>query len=182
MLTILGNIWACILWGGLISIVLIVFLYFLLRILFPGYSLSVSGTFVLCVLGLLLFIQSFMLTGALYAKSYINDIRVFALNLVERMDNPVQSLTQNEQSEFLQTQISTQYPALKPYLKQFDADFGKEGKDVALTISKNIKSFIHNYILRRILWMCGFMGIGFLILRHLRPKVPAYYADIDLDL
>lgn len=179
MFDILSNIVACMLWGAIISIGIVIGLYVAFRVLIPSWSLSLSSALTLFMLFLFLFVQSFLLTGAIYAKGYADDLAASADRFIDQKNSQLKVTTAAQQSQQLKQTISEQYPVLKPFLRKTD-NAGIDQSDIT-GIARKLKSLINGYILRRVLWMAGFITAGTILLLCMKPRYnkAAFQTDID---
>ena len=151
---ILGNVRGSIFWGAVIAIVVTFAIYALAKQL--DRSDSVLTWCILAVLLLFAGVQSSMMTGALYAKGYVDDVSTYAANLLPEKNN-----TQNAVSDFqrIRQQIEEEFPLSKSIFEHFDADdiqqYTDSGHTVVEFIADEMKSTINYYILRRVAWLLG---------------------------
>ncbi len=164
MFTIIGNTIICIFWGIVISGILTILLFKITKALCPSYSRSFLSGLILFILSIFLFAQSAMLAGAIYAKGYVNNINAAA-----------------GQAGQIKQKISDEYPIISSYLNQLNITDVSAG-DTAIAFIKEIKSIINYYIMRRILWMAGFMMTGMAVLRLCTPRQRRYDYDNNWDL
>lgn len=181
MFAIFGNIFSCILWGFLLTVILVFLVYIILRLLSPSFTLSPVSFIIFALLLIFIFAQSFMLVGAINVKSTVNSIGGNIASMIGQVESSTQSVIQ--QSVELKNDIAEQYPLLSPFLNKVGVVVpdGVNG-NVVLDVITEIKSSINYYILRRILWMIGFMAVGVTIIAIAQPKKPNYNYDDDLDL
>lgn len=171
MFTFIGNIIACIAWGTIISVMLLIILHIIMKALYPSYSLSIPSTCVLFVLFIFLFAQSTMLAGAIYAKGYVDDIETLTISLIHETGHASKQLTSTEQAKEMIQKIEKEYPALSSYLNKIDtATITGGGTAIAIALSRDLKSEINYYILRRVLWLAGMMIAGRILLACTRRK------------
>lgn len=171
MFTFIGNIIACIAWGTIISVMLLIILHIVMKALYPSYSLSIPGACILFLLFIFLFAQSAMLTGAMYAKGYVDDIEVLAVSLIHETGHASKQLTSTEQTKEMIRKIEKEYPALSSYLSKIDTGtITGGGTAIAIALARNLKSEINYYILRRVLWLAGMMLTGRILLACTRRK------------
>lgn len=171
MFTFIGNIMACIAWGTIISVMLLITLHIVMKALYPSYSLSILGACVLFVLFIFLFAQSVMLVGALYAKGYVEDVEKLTVSLIHETGHASKQLTSTEQSKEIIQKIEKEYPALSSYLSKIDTGtITGGGTAVVIALARDLKSEINYYILRRVLWLAGMMLTGRILLACTRRK------------
>lgn len=179
MFTFISNIIACIAWGTAISVMLLIVLHIVMKALYPSYSLSLPGTCVLFILFIFLFAQSVMLAGALYAKGYADDIETIAVNFIHESRHTSKPLTSTEQAKEMIRKIEKEYPFISSYLKKVNtAHITSGGTAIAIALSRDLKSEINYYILRRVLWLAGMMLVGKILLAWTRRK---QYAQHNTD-
>lgn len=164
MFTIIGNTIICIFWGIVISGILTILLFKITKALCPSYSLSFLSGLTLFIFSIFLFAQSAMLVGAIYAKGYVNDINAAA-----------------GQAGQIKQKISDEYPIVSSYLNQINVT-DVSAENTAIAFIKEIKSIINYYIMRRILWMAGFMMAGMAVLRLCTSRQRRYDYDDKWDL
>ena len=121
----------------------------------------------------------------MYAKGYVDDISTYANSLVTAGADAVQSGTDAvpSVSDFnrIRQQIEDQFPMAKPVLDRIDVgdldQYVASGHSVVDFIANELKSTLNYYILRRVLWLMGFVLValvGILLLN--RPR------DYTLDM
>lgn len=171
MFTFISNIIACIAWGTIISVMLLIILHIVMKALYPSYSLSIPGACILFLLFIFLFTQSAMLTGAMYAKGYVDDIEVLAVSLIHETGYASKQLTSKEQTKEMIRKIEKEYPALSSYFSKIDTDtITGGGTAIAIALARDLRSEINYYILRRVLWLAGMMLTGRILLACTRRK------------
>lgn len=149
---ILDNVIGCIFWGVTIAIVSTMIVCILCKLL---YRLSPIAYIILLILFILTGAQGAMLAGATYLKGYVGDAR----EIIEVTGGTMKT------HEEMYDLILNKYPVLQPFLdcidKQdtIDSQTGKE-MDIVSYISNKINDTITYYILRRVLWLIGFMAIA----------------------
>lgn len=165
MFTFIGNIIACIAWGIVISVILLIVLHIIMKALYPSYSLSIPSICVLFILFIFLFAQSAMLAGAIYAKGYVDDIETLAVSLIHETGHMSKQLTPTEQTKEMIRKIEKECPALSSYLSKIDTGtITGGGTVIASALARDLKSEINYYILRRVLWLAGMMLAGRILL------------------
>ena len=126
-----------------------------------------------------------MMVGAMYAKGYVNDISTYANSLVTVGADAVQSGTHpvSSASDFnrIRQQIEEQFPMAKPVLDHIDISdldqYVASGHSVVDFIADELKSTFNYYILRRVLWLMGFVLVSLVAILLLnRPR------DYTLDM
>lgn len=184
MFTFIGNIIACMAWGIIISGVLITILHLVMKALYPSYSLSIPGACVLFILFIFLFAQSTMLSGAMYAKGYVDDIEALAVSFIHKAGDTSKQTASTEQAKEIIRKIEKEYPALSSYLSKIDTDaITGGGTALAIALTRDLKSEINYYILRRVLWLAGMMLTGrFLLACTKRKQYTGHSSDSERAL
>lgn len=174
---IVGNIFGCLFWGALIAIAVTIAVWLLCLVLDRVASLLTY--IVLVVLLLLTGVQATLMVGALYSKGYVTDIGDYANSLFLRDKGDTMS---NMDIDNLCVRIVNEFPVAKPLLDKMDTSglqaYVAKGHTVIEYVTDDLKSTLNWYILRRVLWILGFVGgavVAILILN--RPHDYTY--DID---
>lgn len=143
--------------GFIITIFLLVLLFMVLNGLFPNFFKPVSAL-VFVVLAGLLFAQSVMLMGAYYTYRELDSSFIMTFEV----DQPQES----DLLGTLYSEFKEQYPALSV----LDAYLPDQQKVSAISsqtlaeINKQLSRSIKMFMLRRVLWMLGFLSFfGFLL-------------------
>ena len=182
---LIGNIIGSVFWGLIITIVVVGGVFLLCKALVSYRASSLLSLGILLVLFVLAGAQSTMMVGAMYAKGYVDDISTYANSLVTAGADAVQSGTDAvpSVSDFnrIRQQIEDQFPMAKPVLDRIDVgdldQYVASGHSVVDFIANELKSTLNYYILRRVLWLMGFVLValvGILLLN--RPR------DYTLDM
>lgn len=180
MFTFIGNIIACIAWGIIISVMLLIVLHIIMKALYPSYSLSIPSVCVLFALFILLFAQSAMLAGAIYTKGYVDNIETLAVSLIHETGHASKQLTSTEQTKGMIRKIEKEYPALSSYLSKIDTStITGGGTAIAIALARDLKREINYYILRRVLWLASMMFAGRILLAYTRRKQYAGHSAAD---
>lgn len=158
---IIGNIIGSIFWGAVLSVLVVLLAYFVCRAIRTQSVQSVAAIVVLGVLLLFAGAQTTMIAGALYGKGYVNDISGYANSLVSAGSETVENVTDFEE---LRRQLSDQFPMAKPILDKIDgsgaAQYVSKGHTVVDFVADNLHDTLNYYILRRILWLIGFVVVA----------------------
>lgn len=169
------NIMLALLWGGLLSVVLVVLLYLLVRALYPSCKLTLLSGLVMFVLWIFVFVQSTMMVGALYAKGYVDDLKTMVATFMEKGTDVSDSLNYLQQADQLKQNLSEQYPILESYLDRLDiSELLDRNMPVEIVLAEGIKEMIHFYILRRVLWMLAFLLVGGILYHSFQRKGSSY--------
>lgn len=173
MFALIGNIIVCILWGAFLSSVFVALLYAVVRVLWHAIPFSLLTFFIALTTWILIFFQSTVLVGAMHAKEYVDDIAVLATKLMEQMNTPCQAFSPNDVEQFKQ-KLTEEYPLLSSYINKVETAAFTSG---SIDLVKEVKNQINCYILRRVLWIGGFMIIGGFLLGWSRPQ----YRQMPVD-
>ncbi len=182
MFTIIGDMMACLLWGGLLSVGLVVCLYVVFRKCCPSYTLSLVSGLLLFVLLIILFIQSFMLVGAIHAQRYVDAGRIISEQVMGTIEKDAPSLTAMQQADLLTQEITRQYPVLEPFIQRVDlAAYTRGGKEMVADLLDVTQQMIQSYLLRRILWICACMAMWWIVARLSGAKKQPVYRYEEYD-
>lgn len=182
---IVGNIVGTVFWGAILAIVVVVLTYSVCRAI---RSQSVQSVTAIAILGVLLLFagaQTTMIVGALYGKGYVKDISGYANSLVSAGSEKVESVTDFEE---LRRQLSDQFPMAKPVLDKIDgsgaAQYVSRGHTVVDFVADNLRDSLNYYILRRVLWLIGFVVVAMasILLTGDKRKRKSYgVQEFDMD-
>ena len=183
---ILENIFGCVFWGTILAIIIVTVVYLLYRQLAPSGRKSIMTHLLLFVLFLFVGAQTTMTVGALYAKGYISDISNSVNSIIGNTADQVNPTVDYVESTIYE--LKSQYPFAAPLLNK--VDIGKAtryveggGHSVVDFIASNLHETVNYYILRRVLWMIGFVliaMIGMLLLSNKRRQ-PASMSQSSFD-
>jgi hypothetical protein len=148
-------------WGGLIALLLTGGVYLLCSSAGSGSLRSAGAYIVLLLLLILLGVQSTLMVGGFYAKGYVSDAQeVIAAVLPQTVDG-VGDASPMSYDE-LRERVTDEYPLLGPLFDKIDptaiSEYIKDGGNaVAKFVGDNLTDSINYYIVRRVLWMVGFV-------------------------
>ena len=183
---ILGNFFGCVFWGTILAIIIVTVVYLLYRQLAPSGRKGIMPHLLLFVLFLFVGAQTTMTVGALYAKGYISDISNGANSIIGNTADQVNSTVTDIESTIYQ--LKSQYPFAAPLLNK--VDIGKAtryveggGRSVVDFIASNLHETVNYYILRRVLWIIGFVVLALIgmLLFSSRKRQPAPQTSTDFD-
>ena len=153
-----------ILWGILVSALLMGVLLFVLVLLSPG---SVRTT-IFYITGVILFplltFQTTLLVGAYKASGYVQDARTYLVRVAESASDGVEAVCD---TDFVES-AGSQFPMLQPFLKDVTA-LTDNGQETVQGFTDELQSAIDSYILRRYLWAGGFVLVACLLVLLIRP-------------
>lgn len=166
------NLISALLWGGILSVVFVVLLYLLMRALYSSYRFTLWNVLLLLVLWILLFAQSTMMVGAMYAKGYVDDVQELVSSIANQANGTFGQLSSAEQVEQVKQAIHDELPAVSSYIDKIDVKSIADGSTgFAVGIAQVMKETINYYILRRILWITGIIIGGGILLVWMRPRM-----------
>jgi predicted PurR-regulated permease PerM len=177
---IIGNILGSVFWGAVIAIVITALVFLVCQVL--DRSRSPLTYIVLAVLLLLAGFQSTMMVGAMYAKGYINDIGDYATMLIDSGEDMA-----GEIADFnaLRSQLEKEFPLASKLLDDIDTSelqaYVDKGNNMANFITDHVRSEVNYYILRRVLWMTGFIVIAFAAILFFNRRHDYTYDINNLD-
>ena len=174
---IVGNMIASLFWGALMAVVLTAAVWLLCRVLDRASSLATY--IVLLVFLLLVGAQCSMVVGAMYAKGYVTDIENYANTLLSNGDD---FAGQAADVKSVLSQITDKFPMAAPIIDSIDIDDAQEymakGHSLVSYIAADWNSTLNYYILRRVLWIAGFILVAVIAIVCLN-KPTDYSYDIN---
>ena len=146
----------CILWGAAIAIIMTVAVWLLCQVL--DRAASPLTYVVLAILFVLNGAQATMMIGAMYGRGYVADMGEYVNSFVGQGENVTASINDFDN---LRGQLENDFPMMKTVLDKIDTSklrsYMEEGHSIVDFVTDELKSILNWYILRRILWMLGFM-------------------------
>lgn len=154
MSILFGNILGSILYGFLLSLLLIGICYLIPQGLYahPKYP---AGSIAVMVIAFFFFLfQSTLLVGGFKAKKYIGQIQAVVTSLPIGNQNDVLS---TEDCRQLIDRATAQYPFLSGRLRELQQISGtiSNRSDLAAAIGRQLRSQVNGYIARRFGWLAG---------------------------
>lgn len=167
---VLFNVVSCIGFGVLLALVLSLGLVFLAMKLFSPVRIKLFSWVLLLFMTLLICYQSVLLVGGGYAKSYMNDISESVLTVVNTtrtaIDGTVSTFYQHEQ---VLEDLTEKYPLLQSYISEINLqEYINSGLSVPEIVVKELNSMVNFYMLRRVLWILGFLLLGVIVVAYSR--------------
>jgi len=171
---VIGNIIGSIFWGAVLAVLVVLLTYVVCRAIRVQSVQGLSAIIIFIILFLLAGAQTTMIAGALYGKGYVDDISNFANSIVSSSSDAVDF-------EELRHNLSDEYPIAKPILDKIDgsgaANYVSKGHTVVDFVTDNLNDTLNYYILRRILWLIGFVVVaisGILLLADNKKQNKSY--------
>lgn len=155
-------------WGLIITLAIVGCVYLLCKVLISYRATSISSLAILVILFVLAGFQSTLMVSAMYAKGYVDDIGIYANSLVSTSADAVKSGADaiSSVSDFngFRQQIEDRFPIAKPVLEHINVNelnqYMASGHSVVDFITDELKSTFNYYILRRALWLLGFVLVA----------------------
>lgn len=145
-------------YGVIISIVIMVILYAVLKSINDGIVHTVPFFATGVFLAVLLIIQCTLMVGAIQAKGTTEAACIYLNQILEDYSGTVGA--QDSQEVF--DKVAEQFPLIGTFIDYTDFS-GHEISELPNVVANNINDFFTLYIWRRVLWIAGFVIIGCLI-------------------
>ena len=161
LFNILTNSIGSLFWGALIAIVVTGVVWFVCQLLNRGRP--PLAYIVLAVLFILTWTQATMMVGAMKAKGYVEDIGDYANSLVSTGSEVVESATNFEE---LRQQLSDQFRIFLRIEQGHVSDaaqYVSKGHTLVDFVADNLNDTLNYYILRRVLWLIGFVVVAMVV-------------------
>ncbi len=177
-----GNLIGSIIWGTLIAACVVGALWGVLRKLRVDVIQSPLSLIVLAVLFFLLGAQSTLLAGAFRLRGYTDEIASYVSSIVNTEES---SLMDIEDIKSMRERLIDEYPVAKPFLESLDIqtamDYVKNGRGLVSYVSDGINGMLSRYMLRRGLWMAGFvlLAMTIVLLTNRRRDYTYDFSDMD---
>ena len=174
---ILRYSFSSIIWGILISVACMALFIFLIKGWYKDATFSPISYIIGVVLFIFLSIQCILTIGSLKILDTTDYYEVQIANIVEKTYDAADEVTMGNAADIIKSVID-QHPLLQYYISGGEFT-GFTAKELPHAIADELRSFMHWYIFRRILWCLGFVIIGaFLVIRSLdkrkRLSKPSY--------
>lgn len=148
--SLLFTAFSSIFYGVIATVVIMVFLYTLLKCIerraVQGISFYITGVF----LFVLLSVQMSLLIGSMKVKNGLQSVEIRINQIIEGTYGIVSA----NDSQLLLDQLNEEFPLMSLYVDT--ADFsGNDVRDIAVVMSDTIDDFLTSYIWRRIGWIVG---------------------------
>lgn len=158
----LGNILGCIFWGAVIAVAATAAVWLICRLI-SGNLNSLGACIVLTVLFILAGAQGSMITGAFYLRGYVDEAHDAVAALVPTIETG--NLEQASANiDEIKKRVFEEYPMLEPFADKIDLSqiesYAQSGTAMADTVAKQFNDSLAYYILRRVLWLLGFMIVA----------------------
>lgn len=169
-----------IIWGILITVFSMVLFFTLIRGWYKSAVFTPFSYLIGTVLLFLLMFQCTMIVGALKINSLSQRFETEFRQIINQRYQADQDVSLKQADDVIQNVIQ-EYPVLEHYIAGGEFT-GFKAKDLPQAISKELRSFMWFYILRRLLWCLGFVVIGAILIiqsisntyRNNRKKMSAY--------
>ena len=149
----LGNLFL----GILLTVIGVALMFILIQSWFSNSTFTSISYIVGGILFLFLSFQAVLLCGSVTIKSYCDDVEVTINSWIKNI--PVEAKFDKKSSQQILNQITQEWPLVGYFLD--DADFtGHTPVDIAQSMTKEIRSYMDGFILRRIGWSLLFVVCG----------------------
>lgn len=163
MFTLVGHLFASIIWGVLLAIILLIILRALIKIIFSPYTYSISSLLIVSVAFVMLTWQTIQMVGGFYAKGYVATVVETATAALPE-DGVALSTEQvrklNEQVKQLQSTLGYKFDNLEGYLSQIEAGVRLNRTEIIKTISFGFQSTVNWFIWKRVFWILGIVVVS----------------------
>ncbi len=155
---ILRYSFSSLIWGVLISIACLALFVFLIKGWYKDATFSPISYIIGAVLFVFLSIQCILIVGSLKILDTTDYYEVQIANIVDKTYDAADEVTMGNADDIIKSVIAD-YPLLQYYISGGEFS-GFTAKELPHAIAEELRSFMHWYILRRILWCLGFVIIG----------------------
>lgn len=166
--------------GILLTAIGISLMFFLIQCWFSNSKFTPICYIIGGILFFFLSFQAVLLCGAITIKSYCEDIEIVINNRVKDIPSHVQ--LDQESSQQMLDQIAKEWPLIENFLGGVDLT-GHTSATIAQSITKEIRSFMNSFILRRIGWSLLFVvGSAIIVIKTMeqtkrRQRYPSGYSS-----
>lgn len=178
----IGNLIGSIFWGVLISAIVVVALWGMFRKLHIDVLQNPLSLIVLVVLFFLLGAQSSLLVGAYRLRGYTDEIVGCASGIVNTGESSLQEI---EDINSIRERVIDEYPVAKPFLEKLDVqtamDYVENGRGLASYVGDAINGMLGRYMLRRWLWMVGYVLLAVTTVLMVNRRRDYTYDLSDMD-
>lgn len=175
---LLGNIFLVVVLGLLLSLAVVILIYLLLRGLYRSYYPTPLGLMVFFVLFVVLFFEGAFMTGAIYAKGYVKDVKNFIEANYSKDEPNNHGATYYITNEVVK-EIENQFPALESYISYIKDD------DTNTNIMSKIDSarrWFNRYIGKRVMAIVIISVIGGFLAGIFRRKYRLGYSHAEYEM
>ncbi len=155
---LLTDAFSCFLYGIVVTAVIMVILYFVLKTLSQGIVRTPVFYITGVVLAVLLLIQTSLMIGAIQAKDAVDSALIYMNQLLENYSGIVGA---NDSQQILDA-VTEEFPIIGVYLNL--ADFsGNAVSDLAESIHETMSDYLNSYIWHRVWWILGMIVVACVI-------------------
>ena len=155
---ILRYSFSSVIWGVLIAIACMALFVFLIKGWYKDASFSPISYIVGIILFLFLSIQCILIVGSLKILDTTDYYEKEISSLVDSAYDVADEVTMGQADEIIQ-EIIERFPLLHHYISGGEFS-GYTAKELPHAIADELRSYMHWYIFRRILWCLGFVIVG----------------------
>ncbi|MGM9687233.1 MAG: hypothetical protein ACI3YI_13580 [Bacteroidaceae bacterium] len=165
---LLTDAFSCFLYGIVVTAVIMVILYFVLKTLSQGIVRTPVFYITGVVLAVLLLIQTSLMIGAIQAKDAVDSALIYMNQLLENYSGIVGA---NDSQQILDA-VTEEFPIIGVYLNL--ADFsGNAVSDLAESIHETMSDYLNSYIWHRVWWILGMIVVACVIVMLFDKRSPA---------
>lgn len=166
---ILRYSFSSLIWGVLISIGCMALFVFLIKGWYKDATFSPVSYLIGAILFVFLSIQCVLIVGSLKILDTTDYYEVQIARIVESAYDATDEVSMRHADDIIKT-IIDQYPLLQYYISGGEFT-GFTAKELPHAIAEELRSYMHWYILRRLMWCLGFVIIGAaLVIRSLDKR------------
>ena len=182
---ILRYSFSSLIWGVLISIACLALFVFLIKGWYKDATFSPISYIIGAVLFVFLSIQCILIVGSLKILDTTDYYEVQIANIVDKTYDAADEVTMGNADDIIKSVIAD-YPLLQYYISGGEFS-GFTAKELPHAIAEELRSFMHWYIFRRILWCLGFVVIGAILViksldkRRILSKPSSFDRPISYD-
>ena len=179
---IVGNLIGCIFWGALIAAAVVAVLWGVCHILHIDVLQNPLSLIVIAVLFLLLGAQSTFLVGAYRLRGYADEIAGYVNSIVDTGESSLMTI---EDVNSIRQRVIDEYPVAKPLLEKMNVqtamNYVESGRGMVGYVSDSVNGALSGYMLRRWLWMMGFvlLAIVFIFATNRRRDYTYDYSNLE---
>lgn len=155
---LLTDAFDCILYGSVVTAVIMVILYFALKLLSQGIVRTPAFFITGVVLAVMLLIQTSLMIGAIQAKDAADSALLYMNQILEDYSGIVGA----NDSQHILDAVTEEFPIIGVYLGL--ADFsGHAVSDLAESIHEKMVDYLNTYIWHRVWWILGMIVVACMI-------------------
>ncbi len=156
-------------WGILIGILCLALYFFFVKGWYKNAAFSPATYIVGVILGVLLIVQCVLICGACAIISATDDYEPFLTQIVTNVTEFSDEIVTPEESQVIIDQLVNSSPLVASYIGGGEFS-GYTAQQLPGAICDELRSYMHWYIFRRILWSLGFVIVAtVIVIKTLKP-------------